>query len=222
MYRFVILCLALVASSYCGLENAVGITLDFESVPGVTPDPDFGDGGSAPASARLNNQLLSTFGVLFRTEIPNPDYIALINLGVGHATSGSIGIGSVNVADQNKYELPMLISFFDPANTSTMAVTDFVSIRGDLWPNGGMVTMQAFDPHGVLLGSTSLVDNGGTVLSLSVANIQSVRITETVSTVAWDDLTFNPLVPVPEPGSVVLLGLGAVALMFARRLRRVV
>jgi hypothetical protein len=221
MYRTVAVCLVLLVHSLFGFESAVGVTLDFESVPGVTPDPDYSNGGLVPASARLNTQLLPTSGVRFRTESPNPDYVALIHLGLGHGTSGLRGIGSVNVANQKAYSLPMLISFFDPTETSTMAVTDFVSIRGDNSEGFGTLTMQAYNPQGVLLGTVSAIDSGGTTLSLTIPNIHRIRLTETISNVAWDDLTFNPLVPVPEPSSVILLALGSLALILINRSRHV-
>src|SRR5688572_142032 len=112
-------------------------TIDFESVPGATPVNGFLNDTPVPPASRLNTQLLATYGVRFRSEAPNPDYVALIGLGGGHATSGSNGIGGVNTHNDIRYGVPTIISFFDPTSPNVAAVTDFVSIRADLFDDGG-------------------------------------------------------------------------------------
>ena len=97
-----------------------------------------------------------------------------------------------------------------------------MSIRGDFSPaiSGGTATMQAFDVNGLLLGSVTVPDTAGPTLSLSVAGIHSLRITETSGTIAFDDLSFGDLAAIPEPEPSALLGLGIGLLVTFRRRRR--
>jgi hypothetical protein len=191
-------------------------TIDFESVPGVSPVNGFLNDTPVPPASRLNTQLLATHGVRFRSEAPNPGYVALIGLGGGHATSGSNGIGGVNTHNDIRYGVPAIISFFDPTSPNVAAVTDFVSIRADLFDDGGPISLEAFDIHGNLLATDSVIDVGGPLLSVQVAGIHAVRLFDVGSTVGWDDLTFSTLRPVPEP-STRLLALAALPALVRRR-----
>jgi hypothetical protein len=198
--------------------HAVGTTIiNFESVPGVTPVNGFLNFTPVPANARLNTQLLSTYGVRFRSESPNPDYVALIQLGVGHAPSGSNGIGGIDTNNDIRYSVPTIISFFDPTSPNLPAVTDFVSIRADLFDDDNPLTLQAFGVNGNLLATDSALDVGGPVLSVQVPGIHSIRLIDVGSSVAWDDLTFAALQVVPEPGSIALGIFGALSFIPVRR-----
>lgn len=173
-----------------------------------------------PSNARLDTQLLSTFGVRFRSESPSPDYVAVIQLGAGHATSGSIGIGGVNANNEIRYIVSPIISFFDPTSPNLSAVTDFVSIRGDNSPDNRSITLQAFGITGNLLATDTRVDAGGTVLSAHVPGIHSIRLFDENSTVAWDDLTFGELQGVPEPSTITLGIFGMAGFLSARGSRK--
>jgi hypothetical protein len=194
-------------------------TIDFESVPGVTPVNGFLNDTPVPPASRLNTQLLATHGVRFRSEAPHPDYVALIGLGGGHATSGSNGIGGVNIFNDIRYGVPTIISFFDPMSPSVAAVTDFVSIRGDLFDDGGPLSLEAFDFHGNLLATDSAVDVGGPLLSVQVPGIHMVRLIDVGSTVGWDDLTFSTLRVVPEPATWLLAFIAPAVVVRRRRIR---
>jgi len=171
-------------------ERAGADLITFEVVPGVTALGIFLDGTPVPVEARLSDQLLSE-GVSFSS---TAGYVALVSLGGGHATSGVNGIGGVNAAGALKYNSPVVITFTVPGEPGTPAVTDFVSIRGDNFPTaGGSATMEAFDVNGVRLGITTVPDEVGLTLSLSIPNIHSVRLTQTLSDIAFDDLRFNAL-----------------------------
>ena len=191
-------------------------TINFESIPGVSPINGFLNDTPVPPASRLNTQLLATHGVRFRSEAPNPDYVALIGLGGGHATSGSNGIGGVNTHNDIRYGVPTIISFFDPTSPNVAAVSDFVSIRADLFDDGGPLTLEAFDIHGNLLATDSAVDLGGPSLSVQVPGIHAVRLIDVGSTVGWDDLTFSTLRPVPEPATW-LFALAALPALIRRR-----
>ena len=178
--------------------HAAAGDITFENIPGMTPMGSFFDNTDVPpdtplGSSRLGTQLQLSAGVSFSSEAA---YVALVNLGSGHATSGIAGIGGVTAANILKYNSPMIITFTMPGDPTIAAVTNSVSIRGDNFPNTsgrGFATMEAFDVNGVLLTSVTVPDAVGFTLSISTANIHSVQITQTLSDIAFDDLHFNPL-----------------------------
>jgi PKD repeat protein len=176
-----------------GWQGEEPVSLNFESIPGMTAINYFDIGTVIPAGARLSNQLQASHGVSFRSGV---DYVALVRLGSGHATSGVNGIGGVSTSNLIRYAQPLVIAFSMPGSPSVPAVTNFVSLRGDQNPAPGSARMEAFDLGGALVGSVSAADvRGGLTLSLSAPNIHSIRITQTRSDIAFDDLRFNPLKP---------------------------
>ena len=191
--RFLALAVMVPAIVLASGERAGADVITFETVPGLTA-MGFLDGTAVPSDARLSSQLQLSQGVSFSSIA---GYVALVNLGIGHATSGLNGIGGVNAANSLNYNSRVVITFTLPGDPSTPAITDFVSIRGDNFPAGGSATMEAFDVNGVLLGSVTASDEVGTTrgltLSLSIPNIHSIRLTQTQSDIAFDDLRFNPL-----------------------------
>ena len=196
-------------------------TVNFDSFSGMGNTP----GVAVPAAAQLGTQLLG-LGVRFSSF---SDYVAVVTLGAGHATSGTMGIGGVTAAGTLSYGAPIRVTFWDPANSATQGVTTFVQIRGDRIPIAGTVTMKVFDPLGLLLATVTVPDAVGATLTYSGANVHLVEITGTSSTVAFDDLQFgeitavpggpvNPSV-VPEPASIVLFGSGVLLLGVVSRRR---
>jgi len=187
--------------------------LDFEggNLPsGVTAQASYDAGSPILSTSQLAGQYLSTYGVKFSS---GSAYVAVLELGAGHATSGVNGIGGSTPDGLVTYspDFPIVATFWDPTNPSVPAVTDFVSVRGDLIPNGPPITLEALDLNGALLASDTEFDNfGGTLLSCSVAGIHSVRFLGN-GTTAIDDFTFNSVNAVPLPGAVLLgiLGMGA-------------
>ena len=178
-------------------ERAGAGVITFESVPGVTGMA-FLDGMPVPLDARLGAQLQLSDGVSFSSIAGSSivGYVALVNLGSGHATSGVNGIGGVDAANTLRYNSPVMITFTLPGDPSTPAITNFVSIRGDQFAVvGGSATMEAFDVNGLSLGSVTAADvMGGLTLSLTMPNIHSILLTQAPgSLIAFDDLTFNPL-----------------------------
>src|SRR3989442_5617941 len=146
-------------------ERAGAGVITFESVPGVTGMA-FLDGTPVPVDGRLGTQLQLSDGVSFSSIAGSSivAYVALVNLGSGHATSGVNGIGGVDAADTLRYNSPVMITFTLPGDPSTPAITNFVSIRGDQFAVvGGSATMEAFDVNGLSLGSVTAADVAGGV-----------------------------------------------------------
>ena len=189
-----------------GLASAA--TIDFESLPGM-PNA---TGSIVPTGSRLSDQLQSTTGAVFSSAV---GYVAAVVLGPGHAQSPPNGIGGVSSANRLSYGSPITVTFFDTLNPSLLAVTDFVSIRGDKIAISGTATLEAFNVAGGSLGLVTVSDiAGGLTLALSQGGIHSVRISETSGTVAFDNLTFNPVTAaVPLPASLLLFGTGLMGLV---------
>ncbi len=178
--------------------TAIGTVLvDFETVPGVTALTSFGNGVNVPTAARVTTQLQMTTGAAFNS---TAGYVALVRLGLGHATSGLNGIGGVNASNALTYNSPVVVTFSVPGSPATPAVTDFVSIRGDRSAGSGSMTMQAFDVNGAQIGTVTVPDSSaGPTASLSIPNIHSIRITQTQGNIAYDDLRFNPVTAAAVP-----------------------
>ena len=70
-------------------------TITLEGLPAA---PSFIEGSTIPAADTLSDQLLHTDGVEFRSGSGVP-YIAVVTLGLGHATSGTNGIGGMSLGD---------------------------------------------------------------------------------------------------------------------------
>ena len=185
------LCAVLIAAPASALVGDVLIT--FESVPGITTTASYPDGSPVPTGARLTTQLQLSDGLTFSS---TAGYVALVRLGSGHATSGINGIGGVNTSNVLKYNQPVIITFTMPGSPSIPAITDYVSIRGDQLQGAGSATIQAFDVSGAPIGNATAADvSGGLTLSLAIPNIHSIRLTQTRSDIAFDDLRFNSLSP---------------------------
>jgi hypothetical protein len=153
-----------------------------------------------PPSAQLSDAFLFTHGVKFSSGSP---YVAVVDLGVRHATSGTNGIGGSTPKGALTYDrnFPIVVSFFDPRNPSRRAVTNFVSVRGDLQGEGQSITLNAFDVDGNLIASFTTTNVRGATLTVSTPGIHSVQFlgthlgTHDEGGVALDDLTFNNVTP---------------------------
>ena len=189
------LLLSVWAFTQAGAQSGPTTVVDFEAIPGITALNGFGDGCCIiPSGARLSTQLQNSHGITFSSVA---GYVAVVRLGTGHATSGLNGIGGVNVGNFLKYNSPVVITFNVPGSPSTPGVTDFVSIRGDMHPALVRATMEAFDAEGTLLATVSAADTSvGLTLAVATPGIHSVRLTQTESNIAYDDLRFNAPVAV--------------------------
>jgi hypothetical protein len=193
-----------------GISHGQSVTVDFENLTGMS----FFGGTPVPESAQLSSQLLSSHGLTFSSDSSSP-FVAVVSLGANHAASGINGIGGVDSSGLLSYSTGFRVEFFLPSNPSAPAATDFVSIRGDLIANGNHpVTLEAFDLSGALLGTTMRIDSQPWTLSYSGSGIHSIRVSQAPNafSAAFDDLTFNPLVAVPEPSTLAMLSVGGLSL----------
>jgi len=168
-------------------------------------------------AALLNFEGLTT-GTFLTDEFQASDSIVFLEnarvhfLGANHATSGLSGLFNGGASIRAEFRLP----------DGSPAVTNMVSIKGDLIPIAGTVTLEAFDSNGSLVGSDVKPDSPAPAsLSLSASGIHSIRFFSQSGTVAFDDLAFNTPVAVdatiPEPGSLALFLSGFVGLFAFRR-----
>lgn len=198
--------------------DAAPVLITFDDIQGMSNSP----GLLVPSPSQLSDQYLALTGALFASTAP---FIAVVNLtsqGLNHAITNPNGIGGVNASGQLSYSTPIEISFFDPA-TGLPGVTDFVSIRGDQIAIAGTATLTAFGLDGAALGSFTADDvTGGLTLTLGLAGIHRVALSETSGTIAFDNLEFNApgAAAVSEPASLLLLGIGGVGLLAKARRRR--
>ncbi|MCI0536923.1 MAG: hypothetical protein L0Z50_17045 [Verrucomicrobiales bacterium] len=195
--------------------QAQPVRINFEGLSGMS----YVSGTPVPASARLSNQLDTTYGAIFSSDGAAP-YVAVVTLGAGHATSGTNGIAPVT-NDGVSYRTPLRVTFVLPYAPSVPAVTDFVSIRGDLQATGqAPVTLRAFSIDGALLGSVSRVDSQPVILSVTNAGIHSILVSE-LDTVAYDDLRFSlPTPPTPAHPVEVGIALACVQVSWSSRINQ--
>ena len=176
-------------------------------------------GSAIPPNSRLSDDYLETYGVRFRSE--NNDYVAVVNMGWGHAVSGANAIAAASSDNLVDYSESILISFFDPDSPLVPGVTDFVSIQGDL-DNDSRQWMEliAYDLAGEIIAMDTGWDDGPATLSVSAPEIHSVKFTGDFSHgggIGMDNLTFSPI---PEPSTFVLLltAAGLLAVAWRRRI----
>jgi len=204
---------AFVCSSFLS-GTAQAVLIDFESFPGMDNFP----GTAIPSTSQISDQFLNSDGVLFSSH--NSPFIAAVNLGTGHATSGVIGVGgSTGIGELTYAGYFFKATFYDPTNPLIKAVTDFVSIRTDLLAINQLLRLEAYDVNGNQLWIDQQVDIGGNLFSATVSGIHSVAFFGETTT-ALDDFSFNAVTPanVPLPPAVWLFGTGFLGLMgFTRK-----
>jgi len=199
------------------------VTINFDDLPGMPNTP----GDTIPTQSQLSDHF-ANLGVLFSS---GESFVAVVDLGQGHATSGTNGIGGSRPPGILTYDAayPIEITFVDPENPYNPAVTNFVSVRGDFFGSGKNVTLSAYDLNGQFITSTTVPDSGGVTLSITTPGIHFVRFVGTTDEdgVALDDLRFNdgPTTRAPALSHaallILLLSLVSVGVIALRGVRRI-
>ncbi len=132
------------------------IVLNFEELASTTA---YSNGQPVPAADRLSTQYLAIDGIRFSS---GSNYVAVGNYGSA-APSGTNAIAGTSASGDFDYAATVFFTFWDLADTSTPATTNFFSMRGDLDATGGGVdvTVSAYDLNGNLIGSDTELDSGG-------------------------------------------------------------
>ena len=212
-------CLAMMAPL---AAHAGSINFDSSIPAGLAPNSSYFAGSSVDADAQLTNQFES-LGAIFNT-IGGDPYAALIDLGTGHAVSGTNGVGTVSTSNTLNYTLDLDILLVVPG-TLTPAVTDLISIQGDEIPSYGQVYYTAYDVNGNEIASGQTTDTGGSTFSLSAPGIHEFRLHSQNGDVAYDNLVFDvPVLPTdpgpvsaPEPATLGLTGLALAGVYTLKR-----
>jgi len=216
-----IACTRLVAAIAFGLTSASSFAntlITFEEATGLSAMQN--SFVAVPLTARLDIQYLSE-GALFSS---TSAFVALVD----HFPPNPLAtpsppniVGGTSASGVLDYSAPVVVTFVVPGNASLDATTSFVSVLGDRFPDrSGTITMTAYGLTGNILGSVTAADTGpvgtGATLSLSLAGIHRVVLSNTNGTSGYDNLTFGPLVPVPEPPVSMLLLAGLAGTLLLR------
>jgi hypothetical protein len=124
--------------------------------------------------SRITNQY-GNLGILMSN-------VALVDLGVGQADSGTNGIAPISSTGTIDYGSAATFTFVDPSNSSAPGVTDYFAIMTDRdGGSGNTTTVSGYDINGKFLGSASSPDIGGVTLQLqNIGQIHSVVVKSTL------------------------------------------
>ena len=186
--------------------SAGQIVIDFEGLPTTAT---FAAGSDIPLAAQLSSPFQPTLGVTFSSVQP---YVPVLKLGPNDATSGTNGMGMSDANGLVSYSTYINAIFTVPGNVFAPAVTDFVSVRGDLFSTdpGAPLTLVGYDALGNIVATDQEPESPGVTLSISHPGIHGVQIIGDGST-AFDDFTFNSVQIIPEPSAVTLMLLGGLS-----------
>lgn len=175
---------------------AFASVINFDDREGCPPP--FGEGMSFDLKYLVNDEYLSQ-GVLFDSAGGGIEISAPLNPVSPPNVASATRPGPVET-----YEEPVFASFWCG---NVQGLVDYVSIT--LTRSSSTSKLSAYTYDGELLGS----DIGGALTTLTVSfpgQIHSVIIEQ--GPMAFDNFTFSGLIP--EPGTVLLLGLGALFMRF--------
>jgi uncharacterized protein (TIGR03437 family) len=171
------------------------VTLDFElPLPAGLAPMSFIQGTSVPFQARITDEY-ANMGVLIENA-------ALVNLGVGHAPSGSNGIGPISPSGSLDYASPITLTFVSPTDRVSPATTNYFSISGDMaGGSGNTVTVRAYGVDNRLVDSVSQTEGNPVVIELQGVGpfhkvvVQSTLASQATGGIAFDLVRFGSLTP---------------------------
>lgn len=180
--------------------------IDFDAFDGMPFEPS--PQAWVESKARIADDLLASHGIRF--DSPG-GYVAVVDLGVGHAPSGRRGIGGVTPGGLLTYNHQFMFggSFFTPGEQQKPASTDFVSVTVDRWGEGQPVALLGFDQHERLVAIDLAIDLAGPTLRIDAEGIHRwlFRGSDAFGGTAIDDVAFGRLRAVPEPASFAAIAL---------------
>lgn len=193
--------------------KAASVLLTFDDLSAMSNSA----GTITPSDAQLSNGY-SALGVVFSSL---GGFVAVVN----HEPSNPIGTPSYpNIIAGTAAN--GALDYASPITAVFWGVTNYVKVLGDRDPSNSAsntATLTAYGINGQLLGSVSSADccglGNGPVLSLSLAGIHSVVLSENTNTIGFDNFQYNAptAVPGPNAGQGVV---GVLALLAGFGLRR--
>jgi hypothetical protein len=211
--RFIKTALATAALLAASLPSHAAFTLDFEGVGDLASIAEFYNGGTDSVGNHGTN-----YGVSFGS-----DALGLIDSDKGGSYNGDAHSPKTVMFFLNNTAVLNFASGFDTGFSFYFSTPYF----------GGSVSVYSdVDKGGTLLGTIDLPINGPgsgpggpysnwTLGSLAFAGTaKSIDFSGTANYITFDDVTFGSTVPVPEPETYALMGLGLGVLAFVARRRR--
>ena len=175
-------------------------------------------GSNTDYSTRLGDQYLALRGIRFNSLDTDFSSVAVIRLGLNHATSGYNGFTAIDengkVDQGGAIEFTFFVPDTDTTNPRVPGTVDFFSMLGDLkgaWSQNALIS--AYDIDGNELALISVNDSGGAEFTLSVPGMHQIIFWGSPFTrdtgsygIGLDDLTFGQIVPaVPAAPAPVTL-----------------
>jgi hypothetical protein len=192
LFAFVV-ALSLSAAAQSTFESCMAETINFEPpLPGELIPVDFVEDTPVTPQARITTQY-GRLGVLLANA-------ALVDLGLGHATSGTNGLAGISALGTVDYGSPVIFTFVHPRNNTLPGVTNCFAISTDQ-AGGSMntITLTAYGIAGNFLGSVSHVEETGGSMTLKLQGIGGIHTVIVSSTlmnhfsggIGLDDVRFG-------------------------------
>lgn len=164
---------------------------------------------------------LGSLGVIFSTSLGTTaigDSTDYPPPGASTITGQYVILGSTDVL-----VTPAILSVFfvDPSNPVVPRIVDGSTIFIDLWDTESNVTVHAYDDGGSLLGTVTLNTLFANAMGGFTGDVHRLDfVDDGADGFVLDNLVFGDITPVPEPGTLALMGLGLLAVAFGLRRKR--
>ncbi len=197
-------------------DQALAVINFDELVPSDQLPP--GNAGLFPADQYFFDGILFDMSIQIQdVEASAPSFFNQFFLPGGGTGSNALALNAsaLSLSLEGMFVLP---------GTSMLGLTDFVQVDafdGNLGTSIGM--LEAFDIDGALIESVTGVtgESQHALFTINAPGIASIRLTQDDDGGLFDNLTFNAPVPIPEPGTFLLLAAGLVGIVIAGARRSV-